>query len=203
MESGVYSFTDVESYENFKTDATALGLPDNYQVTSTDISNYEESLVPIQNLSQFADVFLILVWLIGGIILVVINIFNIRERKYEVGVLTAIGMKKWKVALQFMTELFFVTITAIIIGTSVGALASAPVADNLLEIQISSAQSHEVTYNNNFGRGASFGGGMGMMGNSTTDTDVSYIDSISASTDLAIVMQLIGIGLVLTIVSIV
>ena len=56
--------------------------------------------MPLKNLSTFATYFLIVVLIIGAVILIVLNIFNIRERKYEVGVMTAIGMKKGKVAAK-------------------------------------------------------------------------------------------------------
>ena len=46
----------------------------------------------------------------------VINILNIRDRKYEIGVLRAIGMSKVKLILSLLTELFIVTIIAFVIG---------------------------------------------------------------------------------------
>jgi putative ABC transport system permease protein len=67
---------------------------------------------------------LFIVLAIGGVILNVINVFNIRERKYEVGVFTAMGIKKGKVAMQFVTELLCVTLIAIVIGAAVGAAVS-------------------------------------------------------------------------------
>ncbi len=201
QEKGTYTFFNVQEFESFKTDVTKLGLSEYYIVNSNDVSNYEASLVPIKNLSKFANVFLMLVLLIGGIILIVLNIFNIRERKYEVGVLTAIGMKKWKVAMQFITELFIVTIASIIIGTSIGTIASAPTADTLLDNQIKSSQTQQDNQNQHFGRqGMDFQGGSGMMGQ-RNNTKVSYIETISPSTDIKVVMELIGIGLILTIIS--
>ena len=71
-----------------------MGLSEDYTVTSTDVEAYEQSLLPLQNLSKFAAWFLLVVLLIGGVILIVFHIFNIRERKYEIGVLTAIGMRR-------------------------------------------------------------------------------------------------------------
>ncbi|HBL85053.1 MAG TPA: ABC transporter permease [Clostridiales bacterium] len=124
--SGTYILSDTAAFEAFSEDVYTLGLDDTYTVSSSDITSYENSLVPLQNLSKFAGVFLLIVLLIGGIILVVLNIFNIRERKYEVGVLTAIGMKKPKVAIQFMCELFAVTMATIIIGSAIGAIISVP-----------------------------------------------------------------------------
>ncbi|MCG4735229.1 FtsX-like permease family protein, partial [Casaltella massiliensis] len=52
----------------------------------------------------------------GGSILVLISILAIRERKYEIGVLRAMGMKKGKVALG----LIFETLSMIFISLSIG-----------------------------------------------------------------------------------
>lgn len=95
-----------------------------YTLSSSDIISYESSLLPLKNLSSFATTLLILVLSIGAVILIVINVFNIRERKYEVGVLTAIGIKKGRVAMQFVAELLFVTLLFIFIGAGVGAAVS-------------------------------------------------------------------------------
>ena len=58
------------------------------------MENHESSLVPLNNLSKFALTLLI-------VMLVVITLLNVRERKYEIVVLTAIGATKVKVAAQF------------------------------------------------------------------------------------------------------
>lgn len=65
------------------------------------MENHESSLVPLNNLSKFALTLLIVVLVVGGMMLVVITLLNVRERKYEIGVLTAIGVNKVKVAAQF------------------------------------------------------------------------------------------------------
>lgn len=104
------------------------------------MSQYESSLLPLENLSEMALYFLIVVFAIGGVVLVVLNIFNVRERKYEVGVLTAIGMKKFKVSLQFIFETLVVTFVFVVIGGCIGAVSSVPVTNSLLESQIEAAE---------------------------------------------------------------
>lgn len=113
---------------------------------------YEQSLLPLQNLSKFAAWFLLVVLLIGGVILIVFHIFNIRERKYEIGVLTAIGMRKSRVALQFLTELFTVTFVFLLLGTAIGGAASVPVTNALLASQISAQETQQSNQQQNFGR---------------------------------------------------
>ncbi|MPM95280.1 hypothetical protein SDC9_142434 [bioreactor metagenome] len=162
-------------------------------------------MVPLQNLSTFASYSVLIVLLIGGIILIAFNIFNIRERKYEVGVLTAIGMKKSKVALQFITELFTVTLVAIFLGTIVGAVVSVPVANKLLESQVSSVQTQNEQVRDNFGRPDA--PDFGRPGNTSpgqfkgVETAVDYVQSIDAVVDTAIIGQLLLIGIFLTILS--
>ncbi len=218
-----YVLSTAEDFEAFKTEAAELGLSDEYTVSSSDITEYENSLVPLENLSQTATYFLIVVFVIGAIILIVINIFNIRERKYEIGVLTAIGMKKQKVALQFVVEMFVITLAAIIIGAGIGAVGSVPITNALLENQISSNQQSADNMQSGFGRDTQIEGGMmqmptmpnggegggqqppsggfgGFMGN-IKDNAASYISEVSYSTNLTVIAQLIGVGIALTLVS--
>lgn len=214
--NGTYVFACVEDYESFEDEARSAGLSEDYTITSNDLTAYENSLTPLENLSSFAGWFLITVLIVGAVILIVFNIFNIRNRKYEIGVLTAIGMKKRKVAAQFMTETFVVTFIAIILGAIIGAATSVPVTNALLKNQISSAESQNMQVEENFGRGgmegnppedmknSALGGeadqGKGFMGNMLSGA-TDYVDSVSSATDLKVILELILMGAGLTIIS--
>ena len=76
---------------------------------------------------------------------------NIRERKYEIGVLRTIGMKKSKVSLQFISELLIVAIISLSIGAVAGSFASVPVSNMLLQEEISNSQSEYEDISINFG----------------------------------------------------
>jgi putative ABC transport system permease protein len=217
---GTYVFADVDSYEKFEDEARELGLDDSYTITSTDVSNFENSMVPLETLSKMAGNFLIVILLIGAIILVVLNIFNIRERKYEIGVLTAMGMKKGKVALQFLIEIFVVTLIAVIIGASVGAVTSVPVTNALLENQVLSQSTQAEQVEQNFGRG-----GDDMGGNEKPDEQPdaqnqddnggdskfakmfdsgsmnNYITEVNSAMNFTVLLQMIGICILLTLIS--
>ncbi len=224
--SATYAFSGVDDYHQFETDVRTLGLSDTYTVSSQDLTSFENSLVPLDTLSTMAGWFLIIILLIGGIILVVLNIFNIRERKYEIGVLMAIGMKKGKVAMQFLTEIFVVTLAAVIIGIGIGAVSAVPVTNALLanQIESSSAQTNQVEQN--FGRGdlpdngnmgggfggGNFGGGMGgmqppsgggfdMIGNIFGEGAANYVSEVNSAMNLTVVVQMLGIAILLTLVA--
>ena len=206
--NATYSFATVEDYETFEKEVYELGLSDSYTVSSADLSSFENSMAPLETLSTTAGYFLLVILGIGAVILIVLNIFSVRERKYEIGVLTAMGMKKQKVALQFLTEIFVVTLSAVIIGAAVGAAASVPVANKLLKNQIEASTSMENNIEAGFGRGEMTppggeqttnqkGGFAGRMENFAQGT-VDYVDEISSATDFTVLLQLLGIAVGLT-----
>lgn len=218
--SATYAFADTESYYAFETEVRTLGLSEDYTVSSSDISAYENSLAPLDTLSTMAGWFLIVILIIGGVILVVLNIFNVRERKYEVGVLTAMGMKKWKVAAQFICEILVITMIAVILGAGIGAVSSVPVTNALLEGQVESQNSQQSQMEQNFGRPGDFGGGShgGNMGGRPLDLPnntgggknpfgnmfegaANYITEVDSAMNLTVVFQMIGVGLLLTLVA--
>lgn len=220
MESltATYVFADVESYQRFDAEARALGLEDSYVINSSDLTEFENSLTPLKTLSTMAGWFLLVILIIGAVILVVLNILNIRERKYEIGVLTAMGMKKWKVALQFMAEILVVTMIAIFLGAGIGAVSSVPVTNALLANQAASQNDRADRLEQNFGRpdgfdfggfGGGFGGGSGsrpgMPGGNREDMGknpfTNYITEVNSAMNLTVVLQMIGIGLLLTLVA--
>ena len=218
-----YVLSDTESYSAFEEQVRTLGLDESYTVSSPDLTAFENSLTPLNTLSTMAGWFLIVILIIGAIILVVLNIFNVRERKYEVGVLTAMGMKKWKVAAQFMCEILIVTMIAIIIGAGIGAVSSVPVTNALLAGQVESQSSRMTQMEENFGRPDGFGGGMpGMPGGDfggEMPSDIpedaggnnpfgemfggaaDYISEVNSAMNLTVVLQMLGVGLLLTLIA--
>ena len=214
--TATYLFASVEDFEVFSEEVYTLGLDEAYIVESTDLQAFEESLSPLKDLSTMADWFLLVILMIGGIILVVLNIFSVRERKYEVGVLTAMGMKKWKVAAQFMCEILVVTMIAVVIGAGIGAVSSVPITNALLANQISSESNVKDPFNSGFDPsgmrpgGNMPGGGMPQMPSGGGGTNplgnmlggaADYITEVNSAMNLTVVFQMIGVGLLLTLIA--
>ena len=222
--SATYTFADTDAYYAFEDEVRALGLDESYTVSSSDITVFENSIAPLNTLGTMAGWFLLVILIIGGIILVVLNIFNVRERKYEVGVLTAMGMKKWKVAAQFMCEILVVTMIAVVLGAGIGAISSVPVTNALLEGQVQSQNNQQNQMDQNFGRPGNMGGGFpgGNMGGgmpSDMPSDMpdmgggnnpfgdmfggaaDYITEVDSAMNLTVVFQMIGVGLLLTLIA--
>ncbi|MGN1379713.1 MAG: ABC transporter permease [Bacilli bacterium] len=184
--------------ESFNEELIEKGLDENLTI-QTNLDEVQNSTQTITNVKNFAVTFLIITLIIGTIVLLVINMINIRERKYEIGVLRTIGMKKSKVCLQFILELVIVAFVALLMGASIGATISVPISNSLLKNEITSAQEETNNIRENFGKGNE--------NKNFTKNDfngvvmVQEFDSINATVDLKVLMELLAIGLSLTLIS--
>ena len=181
---------DLEAYTEEVKDK---GLSD-YYTLSDNSDEITSTLTPIKNISNFSMTFLIIILIVGAIILAVINILNIRDRKYEIGVLRAIGMSKTKLILSLLTELFIVTVIAFIIGIIGGKLLSQPVTNKMLENEINSQQVQTENTRENFG-------GRGFERPNERRSTQNYEDSLTVTLDAKTIIILYSFGLILVIVS--
>ena len=182
-----------EDIEDFSAELTEKGLSEYYTI-NTNLDELENATKSIENVKIFATTFLIITLVISSLVLFVINLINIRERKYEIGVFRTIGMSKFKLTIQFVVELLIVAAISLIIGAIVGSFLAKPVGNMLLENEIETSQGEQEQISNNFGK-------QDMNMNFNNRTPVETIDSMEAVVDFTVVMQLLGIGILLTLMS--
>ena len=180
------------------------GLDETYIVeTNEEIASSGVSAV--KNVKSFATTFLIITLVIGGIVLFVLNMINIRERKYEIGVLRTIGISKFKLTMQFVSELLAVALLALIIGAGLGAVMSKSVSNSLLASEIESTENSRNEMQNNFGGPGRMpggpGGNMPNFGKMSGVPTVQAYDKVDAVVDATVIIELLGIGLSLVLVS--
>jgi putative ABC transport system permease protein len=201
---------DSSSVDKFSEEVKEKGLSEYYTITSN-VDEIESATESVDNVKIFATTFLIITLVIGGVVLVVINMINIRERRYEIGVLRTVGMKKSKLSLQFMSELLIVAMASLVIGAGIGACLSVPIANELLANEISNADDKYDDIGKNFGKDFNPGnmpGNMNPGGNSKEFKNMNFgvakvneVDSINAVVDFKVLGELLGIGVLLTLLS--
>lgn len=201
-----FLLTSVDVAEKFAEEVKEKGLSEYYTVTDN-VDTVQGATKSISNVKTFATTFLIITLIIGGVVLLVINMINIRERKYEIGVLRTIGMKKSLVIGQFMIELLIVCVFSLLIGAGVGTLSSVSVANSLLENEISNASEEMTNINQNFGGGMGQGRQNGGAPGNNSEmringvVNIEQVDSMEAVVDFKVLLQLLAIGISLTIIS--
>lgn len=179
--------------EKFAEELKEKGLNEYYAV-NTNLDELQNATKSIENVKTFASTFLIITLIISSIVLFVINMINIRERKYEIGVFRTIGVSKFKLTMQFVLELLIVAIIMLMIGAICGSFISKPVGNSLLQNEIESNAEEEEQISNNFGKGQ-----MPMQYNQTAK--IEPINNIDAVVDITVIAQLVGIGILLTFIS--
>lgn len=192
-----YYLKSPEMLDPFEAEVRAKGLADLFNV-NTDTASYEKVVKPVEGLKSISITFMVVVIILGSIILLLLASISIRERKYEIGVLRAMGMKKAKVALGLWFEILTVTCLCLVIGLGVGTVAAQPVSDMLLQNQADAAQS-------NASQGA--GGGNMMMGPGGmqlggaqlggAQTNAKPLSEMKISLDLVTVSEIIAISILL------
>lgn len=175
------------------------GLDDAYSV-ETNYDSISSGVSSISNVKSFSITFLVIILIIGGIVLFVLNLINIRERKYEIGVFRTIGMSKLKLSMQFISEVLIVACVALLLGALCGALFSKGVSNSLLSNEIESSSSSINEINDNFGN--DMGGAKNKDFNKSFGKPVvSAYDSIDAVVSIPVVLELFVIGIVLVLAS--
>lgn len=145
--TATYELTSPDVLADFEQELRSKGLPDLYTV-STNESAYNKVVAPVQGLTKITDVFTWVVLAVGAAIILLVASMAVRERKYEMAVLRAMGLKKMKVIAMLMTELIVITAFGLCVGLGLGATTSQPVADALLSQQVELAKEAQTSTNN-------------------------------------------------------
>lgn len=196
-----------EEVEDFEEELHTLGLNEKYVVTTNE-NEITSATSSINNVGTFATTFLIITLIIGAIVLFILNCINIRERKYEIGVLRTIGMKKSLLASQFILELVIVSFVGLILGAGLGTVLAKPVSNSLLSSEINKTKENIQNVSDNFGgRKDIIEDGKNMNTNNLNFNKISGVasveafDTINAVVDFKVILELIGMCLILTVIS--
>ena len=124
---------------------------------AVDTTEYDSMSGSIESVGSFADTILIIVIVAAIIIITLVVTINVKDRRYEMGVLLSLGAHKRNIIGQITTELLIVGTIGFILASITGTFFASNMGNAILESQIaSSSQQSE----NNFGRpGAKIGEG--------------------------------------------
>lgn len=195
-DSVVFTLTDPEKMDAFVKAAEKTGLDtDEFSLTTND-QVYQQMVQPLENVKSFANKIVLLVAIAGTVILALIIMLTIRERKYEIGVLMSLGEKRVKIIGQFFAELVVVLIIAMVIAGVSGKFVGDAVGQQLIEQQTTTTTSQ--------GQGGPGGGGapgggpsnmQGGPGMQDSNATQQQIDDLDITLSLKELVELGGFGL--------
>ena len=82
---------DPHDLEKLKEELKEKGLPNQYSVT-TDERSYQAAIAPIEDLADASIKMMIAIFTFGIFMIILLSLISLRERKYEIGILRAIGL---------------------------------------------------------------------------------------------------------------
>lgn len=192
IDSAIYYIEDPVEMESFVNQAQLESSIDfdTFKLNAND-QLYQQMVGPIENVAGFSNNIVYLVSIAGAIILSLIIMMSIRERKYEMGVLLAIGEQRWKLVGQFIVEILLVAAISFGIATLSGNAVANQVSDQLLNEELKTAEQTN-TPESFKGRGM-FGGEMagGQAGQTQQVETIEDLDVSVTANDLGL-LAIIG-----------
>ncbi|NFN88134.1 ABC transporter permease [Clostridium sporogenes] len=187
-----YFLKDPDLLSKFDKEAHEKGLSDMANV-STDKGNYDSIVKPVEGLQKIANMFMTLVLVFGGSVLILISILGIRERKYEIGVLRAMGMKKEQIVLGIIFETLSIIVVSLVGGLSIGSFSAQPISNILMKNQLK-VQSEAM--------GDGFAANMISIGSNIKDATNATLTNLNVSLTGSAILAITAIALLLGVVSI-
>ncbi|QIK68823.1 FtsX-like permease family protein [Erysipelothrix sp. HDW6C] len=179
-----YMLKNPDLLEAFTEEARAQGMPESMKM-ATDEMSYNQIVKPMETISESSMLYLTIILVFGAGLLITLSVLTVRERKYEIGVLRAMGMKRGRVARGLIYESLITTGFALLIGIMLGAMVSKPVGDYMLA---------NPSKNDNMGYGV-------VMMNSGGNNDVEETKEFNPAFTPQLVAQVSGLALVISMVA--
>ncbi|MDV0431557.1 ABC transporter permease [Lactiplantibacillus sp. DA1] len=197
-DSVTFDISDPAKVSSVKTSGKQLINTSKYSL-STDDSSYQTVKSSMNNVKSFADKIVWLVAIAGTIILALIVILMIRERRYEIGVLLSLGESRWKIVAQFFAEMVMVLIVSVVLAGFGGKFVGNKLGDQLVSQQTTTATTSSTSQQGQPGGGGAPSGNTGSKpsGNMPGGGQTGGTARATTKTDLDInitVMDLVELG---------
>ena len=148
----IYYLKSPEDADVFEREVRGKGLPDIYNV-NVDADNYYMVMEPVMGLQKVMGIMFFVVVVGGMAVLALLSILQLYDRKYELGILRAMGMRKSSVIAIMLTESFLVCVLGLVLGLGLGSRIAQSVFDMTLGQQIQAAEESKPDFSPNYGDG--------------------------------------------------
>lgn len=187
--SAMFLLRDPLEFEAF-THAVAPMLPSEFWQVNYLTNDFDHVATTMQSMREIAN------WILWGgigatiLIISLLVILFLHDRKREIGIYLALGEKRIKIITQILSEIIAISFIGISIALFVGNLASDALTQEMLRIEVLSPREHE--FNSTLGR-------MGFM-QSAPDiypAELMEVFDISLNMQTVVVFYLIGLGTIM------
>ncbi|EAC8432363.1 ABC transporter permease [Listeria monocytogenes] len=205
VDSAVYTMDDAANISAFEKEAKKVDSIDwdTFKLDAND-TLYQQMIGPINSVASFSKNVVYIVSIAGALILGLLVMMQVRDRKYEMGVLLAIGEKRGKLIAQFFVEILIVALVSFGLAAASSHYV-AQLAGNQLLAQQNSSTTETTTSTENRGPGGSGqGGGPGGFGQSVSNLtkNTEQIKELDIQVTLEDMLKMGGIGIGIAFISV-
>lgn len=194
IQNAVYYMDDPMNIESFKNDVKASGINlEGFKLDAND-SLYKQMMEPIENVGSFSKTIVIIVAIAGALILSLIIILSLKDRRYEIGVLMSMGESRVKIISQLLVEIMIVACIAFSISTFTGNAVAQKIGTNLLQNEIKTTEKQKNSQPSNSGMVVVGPGG-------TMNEKIDAIDTIDVGVSSSDLQKLYLIGFLIVILA--
>lgn len=195
LSGAVFELKDPTFISEFKTFASE-NIDLKYGLLDANDALYNQLSGPVESLGNLSGMMVIIVMIAGALILGLITALTVNQRKYEIGMLLAIGESKVKIISQFIVEVTLIAIVAFGLSVFTGIQAGKIISESV-SMQPTAATSTTQTQG---GRGNPSRFTQPVISNPTVDVeDVK----INVELDGLSILLLLGSGMMISIVSVI
>ncbi|HAM1274814.1 TPA: ABC transporter permease [Listeria monocytogenes] len=204
VDSAVYTMDDAANISAFEKEAKKVDSIDwdTFKLDAND-TLYQQMIGPINSVASFSKNVVYIVSIAGALILGLLVMMQVRDRKYEMGVLLAIGEKRGKLIAQFFVEILIVALVSFGLAVASSHYV-AQLAGNQLLAQQNSSTNETTTSTENRGPGGGGQGGPGGFGESVSNLtkNTEQIKELDIQVTLEDMLKMGGIGIGIAFISV-
>ncbi|EJT0852313.1 ABC transporter permease [Listeria monocytogenes] len=204
VDSAVYTMDDAANISAFEKEAKKVDSIDwdTFKLDAND-TLYQQMIGPINSVASFSKNVVYIVSIAGALILGLLVMMQVRDRKYEMGVLLAIGEKRGKLIAQFFVEILIVALVSFGLAAASSHYV-AQLAGNQLLAQQNSSTNETTTSTENRGPGGGGQGGPGGFGESVSNLtkNTEQIKELDIQVTLEDMLKMGGIGIGIAFISV-
>ncbi|EAF5923220.1 ABC transporter permease [Listeria monocytogenes] len=205
VDSAVYTMDDAANISAFEKEAKKVDSIDwdTFKLDAND-TLYQQMIGPINSVASFSKNVVYIVSIAGALILGLLVMMQVRDRKYEMGVLLAIGEKRGKLIAQFFVEILIVALVSFGLAAASSHYVAQLAGNQLLAQQNSSTTETTTTTENRGPGGSGQGGGPGGFGQSVSNLtkNTEQIKELDIQVTLEDMLKMGGIGIGIAFISV-
>ena len=203
VDSAVFYLDDPVNVDTFLEDGKNLNIDFDEYTLDANSREYEQMIKPIENVASFAKMTVIIVGVCGALILGLIIMLSIKERRSEIGILLSLGEKKYKVISQFIVEVLIILVISLGTAAVLGNSISNVMANKLISKEVTAVEESKNSVSGDMGMP---GGEMGRGGfkgpNNLSTSKVEVIDDLDVSVTGMDYLEMSGIAILICLIGI-